>query len=114
MGFGCSLELTQERIKVHPKDGLKKRVTFVDEKIDIEATTGEINTVILNRADRSLEFEMGDSTGLVKLAQLTIQGLPAGRYRVTDKHGLQQISVAEKLELSVPIAEAGILSIERE
>ncbi len=113
VGFGCSLELTPEEIKVYPRDGLKKRVMFVEEKIGIEAGTAEINAVTLNRTDRSLEFQLGDSTGLVKMVHLTIEGLPKGGYKVVGTNSARQFSVSDKLDLSVPIAEAGTLRIER-
>jgi len=102
IGLGCSLELTPEKIKVCPRDGLKKRVRFVEEKINIEAATAEIQTVTLDRTDKSLEFRMADSTGIVKTIQMTINGLERGDYAIAHGNSEQHVSVSDSLNVAVP------------
>jgi hypothetical protein len=102
IGLGCSLELTPDKIKVYPRDGLKKRVGFVQEKISIEAATAEIQTVTLDRADKSLEFRMADSTGIVKTIQMTIHGLEKGNYKIAYGNSEQRASASETLNVAVP------------
>ena len=103
IGLSCSLELTLEKIKVYPRDGLKKRVRFVEEKMNIEVATAEIQTVTLDRSDKSLEFRMADSTGIVKTIQMTITGLERGEYRVGSGDSAQRVTASDSLKVAVPL-----------
>jgi hypothetical protein len=99
IGCGCRVESSEKEVRVYPKDGLKKRVMFVHRKIDLEATQGEFDRVALADDGQRLELRLSDSTGIVKKAELELKGL---RMRVSDS-----------LKLSVPIAEAKMITIER-
>jgi hypothetical protein len=113
IGLGCSLELTPEKVKVYPRDGLKKRVRFVEEKISIEAATAEIQTVTLDRTDKSLEFRMADSTGIVKTIQMTIDGLERGDYKIARGNSEQRVSVSESLHVAVPYVAGEAITIRK-
>ncbi|MBZ5515971.1 MAG: hypothetical protein LAN62_14215 [Acidobacteriia bacterium] len=102
IGLGCSLELTPHAITVYPRDGLKKRVRFVEEAIDIEAATGEIQAVTFDRTAKALEFRMADSSGIVKTIQMTISGLQSGDYRIGCGGREQHVRVSESLHVTVP------------
>jgi hypothetical protein len=113
MGCGCEIETSPNKIKVYPRDGVKKRVLFVSERIDIEATTGEIKSLTFDKTKPSFEFQMNDSTGLVKNVQLAIKGLPKGDYRVTHGGSVERLAASDTLELAVPITEASLLTVEK-
>lgn len=113
VGFGCDIETSDSKIKVYPKDGIKKRLRLVSEKIDVEVTIGEIKALALDRAENALELQLTDSTGLVRTAQATIQGLPQGDYRISHGSSTERVSVSDKLRLAVPIAEPATLTVQK-
>jgi hypothetical protein len=113
IGCGCRIETTEQETTVYPKDGLKKRVRFVKEKIDLEATQGELNRLVLNKTGRSLELQMADSTGHVKRAVVEIRGLEKGEYRLTHGRSSKKVSSDGTLTVNVPILEAGRIRLER-
>jgi hypothetical protein len=82
IGYGCEVMSTSEKVTVIPYDGLRKRVFFAEQKIEVEALAGEINEVSLSRADR-ISLAMTDSTGLAKQAILRVHGLADGKYHIT-------------------------------
>lgn len=111
IGCGCRLETSGEEVRVYPKDGLKKRVKFVDHKIDLEATQGEISQLVLNEIRHSIEISMGDSTGFVKDATIEIHGLESGEYRLSYGKISRKVSSNGTLAISVPISEARHITI---
>jgi Family of unknown function (DUF5695) len=109
VGYGCRLESTPPSLTVFPHDGVRKRVRFVDDKIDLEATQGEINQVTLHPGGRSLEIVIGDSTGLVETAAATVQGLQSGEYRLSYGRSAHRVTSSNgTVTVSAPIAEAHI------
>lgn len=113
IGFGCRVEMSPGVVKVYPRDGLRKRIRLVEENLDIEVATGEIDFVAFKRGRGSLEIKTGDTTGLVKVVRLTIRGLAKGEYRVTTATAGRQMPVTGALELSFPIEEARAIAIEK-
>ncbi|HET7840941.1 MAG TPA: DUF5695 domain-containing protein, partial [Terriglobia bacterium] len=113
VGFGCRVEEVTGALKVYPKDGVRKRVRFVEDKIDVEAGTGELKQVTLNQHDGSLEIQTGDSTGLVKTLSLTVRGLSKGEYTIATAAGTGRMTVTGDLELHYPIAKAETIRIQR-
>ena len=113
IGYGCRLETTADEIKVFPKDGVKKRVRFVPDRIDIEVSAGEIISAVFNKKAGSLGLEITDSTGLVKTARLAVQGLRPGDYRVEFEGGAERRSVKDTLNIELPIDRARAISIKK-
>lgn len=113
IGCGCRLESSEQEIRVFPQDGLKKRLMFVPEKIDLEALRGEIDAVVMGDAGNRMELRMSDSTGVVKEAEFELKGMAKGRYLVRYGSGENRITVSDALKLSVPIAEAGQIRIDK-
>jgi hypothetical protein len=85
IGYGCDVKSMPEKTTVIPYDGLRKRVFFAEDKIEVEALAGEITEVSLSRTNR-ISLAMADSTGLVKQAILRVYGLPDGKYHITGGH----------------------------
>ena len=112
VGFGCRVEASQNEIRAYPKDGLKKRLMFVEQKIHVEATQGELNQVTLDAGGR-LELRMSDSTGLVQKAEVEVKGLEPGNYRVRRGRSSARVQVSDTLKLSVPIGQAKVIRIEK-
>ena len=113
VGYGCRLETSANDIRVFPQDGVKKRVRFVAQRIDLEASAGEISSVALNQKDGSLNLQIADSTGLVKTVTLSIKGLQAGDYEMGFAGASERRSVKGALNLALPLEKAKSISIRR-
>ena len=113
IGCGCRVESSAGEVRVFPKDGLKKRILFVHHKINLEATQGEFDQVALAGAGQRLELRLSDSTGIVKKAELEVKGLEKGDYRVRHGRSAVRVRVSDTLKLSIPIAEAKVIRIEK-
>jgi hypothetical protein len=112
VGFGCKLEATDRALTVYPKDGLRKRLRFVESAIDIEVTQGQINKASLHRGKPALTLDVSDPAGLAKKAALSIAGLPSGNYKVTHGRSSRQVSVQRDLTFDAPMQEADHIEIE--
>jgi len=106
VGYGCRLENTADEIRAFPQEGVKKRVRFVAERIDIDVAAGEIASAALNPRAGSLDIRLTDSTGLVKTARLAVKGLQAGDYEVGFDGGAERRRVKDTLALEVPFEQA--------
>jgi hypothetical protein len=113
VGYGCELETTADEIRVFPKDGVKKRVRFVAQGIDIEAATAEITSAALSKKSGGLVIRLADSTGLVKIARLAIRGLRQGEYEVRVEGAMERRDVKDVLDLALPIGRARTIGIRR-
>ncbi|HKF50669.1 MAG TPA: DUF5695 domain-containing protein, partial [Candidatus Acidoferrales bacterium] len=113
VGCGCEVEQSAGKITVTPKDGLKKRIRFVEERIDLEATQGEISQLAFSKSPCVLELKMGDSTGNVKTAAVTVRGLQKGEYRIRYGKTLKKVSSDGTLTVTAPLAAARNLRIEK-
>jgi len=114
VGYGCRLETTASEIRVFPQDGVKKRVRFVSDRIDLDVLSGEITFVALNRMDGSISLRLYDSTGLVEKARLAVSGLQAGEYEVKLTDGAsERHTVEDALILACPLDQAKAISIRK-
>ncbi len=112
VGFGCKLEATDQALTVYPRDGLRKRLRFVDSAIDIDVTQGQINKASLRRGKPALTLDVSDPTGLSKKVAVSIVGLPPGNYRVTHGRSSRQVSIQNNLSFDAPMQEANHIEIE--
>jgi len=64
IGCGCRVESAERKIEAYPQDGLRKRLRFVPQKVDIEVTQGELDKVILGEDGHGMELHLSDSTEL--------------------------------------------------
>ena len=110
-GCGCQVELRNGETSVVPKDGVRKRVRFVDEKLDIEASQGEISRLSWNNMQKRLALAMEDSTGHVKTIALSIQGLEKGAYKISYGKTSRRVSSDGTLRIEAPIAQAKRIEI---
>ncbi len=113
IGCGCRVELSGKEIRVYPQDGLKKRLRFVPQKIDLEAAQGEVDQVTISDDGKQWELRLSDSTGVVKKAELEIKGLEKGEYLIRYGNSTNGKLVSDVLKLSLPIADAKLIRIER-
>jgi Family of unknown function (DUF5695) len=113
IGCGCALESRGGQLIVTLKDGVRKRLRLVEEKIDFEAAQGEMVRVTWNERGNFFELEMEDSTGHAKTAALSIRGLAKGEYKVTHRHSSRRVSSDGSLEIEAPIAEVRRIKIEK-
>ncbi len=113
VGYGCSLETTQDEIRVIPQDGVRKRIRLVSDRIDIEASTGEITQAAWNKQAGLLTLEMADSTGLVRSVNLAVKGLQPGIYEIRRASTAERREVKEILSLALPLSQAKSIAIRR-
>jgi hypothetical protein len=113
IGCGCRVESSGKEIRVYPRDGLKKRLRFVPQKIDLEAEQGEVDQVAMSDDAKWLELSLSDSTGVVKTAELEVRGLDKGEYLVRYGSSANRMPVSNAIKLSLPIADAKLIRIER-
>lgn len=110
-GCGCSVEAAGDRVVVIPKDGVRKRLRFAEDRLDIETTQGEMARVEWNKARQSLELHVEDTTGLVKTAAVTVRGLQKGDYRIGHNKSSTTISSDGTATFTTPMAEARNITI---
>lgn len=113
IGFGCRVDALRNSVRVFPKDGLRKRLLFDPHKIDLEATQGEFDEVVFDNSANVVEIHMSDSTGVVRKAELEIKGLQRGTYRIQYEGGSSQERVSNGLKLSLPIARAKKIRVQK-
>jgi hypothetical protein len=113
IGCGCRVESSGKEIRVYPRDGLKKRLRFVPQKIDLEAAQGEVDQITISDDTRWLELSLSDSTAVVKKAELEIKGLDKGAYLIRYGGSADRKLVSDVLKLSLPIADAKLIRIEK-
>jgi hypothetical protein len=114
IGVGCRAETAAGgAVRAFPTDGLKKRLRFVEAKVDIEAVKGELGSVTYDKAAGSLEIEMSDPTRLADKAELIINGLGTGDFKVTAGEKTETLKSTGELKVVVPILDAGKIRIEQ-
>ncbi len=113
VGYGCRIERTADEIRAFPKDGVKKRLRFVAERIDIEAWAGEIASAALNAKTGDLELQMADSTNLVKIVRLAIRGLRPGDYEISFDESKERRTVRDVLRLDLPFERAKVIRVQK-
>ncbi len=106
IGYGCSVETSGPEITVVPMDGLRKGVRFVEERVDLEATQGEIDQVVFHTGRRLMKLKMSDSTGVVKSAAVRIQGLDKGEYAISHGKSPRKTDADGALTVELPMGEA--------
>ena len=113
VGYGCDVEEQGDSLIVHPRDGLRKRVRLVAEKVDVEALQGEITSLVYDRSDGSLELRMDDSTGFARAAELKINGFGDQEVKLTFGGETHTMMVSDGLEVIIPFEKAATIRIER-
>jgi hypothetical protein len=107
-----AVEATDRALTVYPKDGLQKRLRFVEAGLNVEVMQGQIKKASLDRGKFSLTLEISDPSGLAKKSNISVNGLPSGKYKVTQGRSSRHVSVQRNLVLDVPIQEANHVQIE--
>ena len=113
VGFGCRVEASESGITVFPKDGVRKRVMFVAEKLDIQAIRGEIKSVHYDHRHSILDVEMEDTSGLARTVELRIQGLPSGEYKLKASGVEFSVQSSGRLKFTVPVEQASSIRLEK-
>lgn len=111
MGAGCTVSERDGAISVWPKDGLRKRVRFVDRNIELLATKGEFREVVLHGSSRVLTLSFEDSTGLIEEAQFGVNGLGKGIWELRYGRERKQVNGDDMHDITVPIQYAGEITL---
>ena len=114
IGYGCRVENEANEVRVFPKDGVRKRLLIVPDKLQVTLRRGEIKSLTFDRRTSAVSLQIEDSTGLVKIVPVTIEGLEPGEYRVRTETSELRSWGSEKLGFEVPVEEATSLRISRE
>ena len=103
IGAGCDVKTSGERVTATLRDGLRKRVRFAEQRLDVEAEKGGIVSAAIDASGRSLALEMADSTALVATGRIIVKGLAPGRYTISygKKQEIRTVSEALALEWSL-------------
>ena len=96
-----------------PRDGLRKSVVVPEKKLRVVLTQGEIDWMTFDHEGRALELSVVDTTDLAAKAELRIEGLAPGSYRIRRGNTTGTQSVSGPLDLSMPIHQAKRVRIER-
>jgi len=112
VGFGCKVEATDRGLTVYPKDGLQKRLRFVEAAIDVEVVQGQIKTARLSRGKPKLSLEVSDPSGLAKTSTISFDGLPTGNYQLSQGKSARRVTVNGTLSIDVPMRDAHQIEIE--
>ena len=113
LGIGCRAEQHGEELRVFPRDGVRKRVILVADRVRVDASTGQIVSLSFDRAHQALGLVLEDTSGLVKTVRLAITGLPAGRYMVRTGDAETEVGVSGPLRLSAPVGAAAAILVTR-
>jgi hypothetical protein len=103
IGCGCDLEVRDSILTVYPKDGLRKRIVFVEDEVSIELVKGQIKSVVFDRTTKRLVLQLDDTSGLVEDAQLIVKGLERGKHSIVFKGSELEVEAEGTLEASVPL-----------
>jgi hypothetical protein len=113
IGFGCRVENETSQVRVFPKDGVRKRVLIVPDKLHVSLRRGEIKSLTFDRRTSAVNLQIEDTTGIVKTVPVTIEGLEPGEYRVSTENSELRARASETLEFEVPVEDAMSLHISR-
>jgi len=113
IGCGCRVQESGGKIQVSPRDGLRKRVLFVEDKVDLKSSAGDFDTINYDSRTKSLELHMSDSTKCVAAAEVEVKGLAPGAYRVSHGAARETMTNSGVLKIKVPMSDAGLIKIER-
>jgi hypothetical protein len=113
VGFGCKVEATESDLTVYPKDGLQKRLRFVEAAIDVEIMQGQIKTARLTRGKPKLSLQVTDPSGLAKKSTISVDGLPAGNYTLSHGKSGRRVTVNGTLSIDLPMRDAHQIEIEK-
>jgi hypothetical protein len=113
MGYGCQVSELGDELTIVPKDGIRKRIRVVDERLDVEVSRGEVKKLRFNRRTRELQIEIEDTTGIVQTAQITVKGLAPGKYYLMTRTSQMDIQATNELIVSAPIADATMLKLSK-
>ena len=113
IGYGCRVENETNEVRVFPKDGVRKRLVIVPDKIRVTLRQGEIKSLTFDRRRPALSLQIEDTTGIVKRVPVTIEGLEPDEYRVRTENSKLLARGSERLDFEVPMEDAKSLHISR-
>ena len=113
IGYGCRVEDEANEVRVFPKDGVRKRLLIVPNKLQVILRRGEIKSLTFDRVTSAVNLQIEDTTGMVKIVPVTIEGLEPGEYRVRTENSEIRVRGSEQLGFEVPVEEAKSLHISR-
>jgi len=111
IGYGCRVENEASETRVFPRDGVRKRLLIVPDRLQVTLRRGEIKSLNFDRRTTAVHLQIEDTTGLVKTVPVRIEGLGSGAYIVQTQNSELHVQGSEKLEFEVPVEEAKLLRI---
>ena len=112
VGCGCKVRKSKGMIIVQPADGLKKRLRFVDDNIEIMVSKGEIRRAVLNSSEKKLALDIRDSTKVIDHAEFIIHGLKAESCKISMGSRRETIDIKDKLIIQATISDAKKIQIQ--
>ncbi len=111
VGCGCRVEESGSKVTAYPKDGVRKRLRFVSDAIDLDAKRGEIASATIDRNSHMLSLQVVDSTGLVEKAEITMRGLEKGIYKLSYGGFSRKVRFVDELSVLIPLKAAADIRI---
>jgi hypothetical protein len=114
LGAGCDVTEAGGRITATLRDGLRKRLRFAEQKVDVEAQKGEIVSAALEDSGSSLTLNMADSTSLVTTVRIVVKGLAPGQYTISYGNRKETRSATDSLILEWPLKTSAQANIRKQ
>ncbi|HTS37351.1 MAG TPA: DUF5695 domain-containing protein [Candidatus Solibacter sp.] len=111
IGYGCRVENDANQVRVFPKDGVRRRVLMVPDRIHVTLRRGELKCLTFDRRTSGLNLQIEDTTGIVRTVPVRIEGLEPGEYLVRMENSELRVRASGKLEFEVPVEDARSLQI---
>ncbi len=113
IGAGCDVQVAGSRVTARPRDGLRKRLRFMESRVDLEAEKGEIISATADTSGRYVALEMGDSTSLVEEVRVVVKGLQPGSYSIAYGARKETRSISDTVILEWPLKESRSIVVQR-
>ena len=113
IGYGCRVENATNEVRVFPKDGVRKLLLIVPDKLRVTLRQGEIKSLTFDRRTSALSLQIEDTTGIVKSVPVSIEGLEPSEYRVRTENSEFRARASDTLAFEVPVDDAKSLRISR-
>jgi hypothetical protein len=104
LGYGADVRETGKAWVVKPRDGLRRRIHLVHERISVDARTDQISKATIARDATSVVIEFENVTRAKKKGVLEVSGLAKGTYTVR-AGGAKQESVTVDPDPSATVPE---------
>jgi hypothetical protein len=116
VAYGAELTANSETIEIVPRDGLRKRVCYVDRAVrlqmalDWDGFAGE-QPLRLSKDLHTLHFTLENRTGDTHVTTLSLQGFPMGKYEVSWNQTILPLVFGKQVDVHIPVSGERLLQV---